>query len=146
MSKKPIINKKRNWSKCRQPPEPTPPNEPAKEHKIQNFVSFTQLYESEVKLSDLVLPEGIAMDDVVVRGWGDFSIEFGTYETKVKPNPRYKSELVRYQKELASYEKAKEEHKKELDEWKAWVKKIEDERIQNEIKRAKCILKKYGCL
>lgn len=150
------IKPRKGWSEYTKPRAPTKPHEPLKEFTRHVNTHITTLNKwSEIALSDLELPEGTSLGDLVVKVEGIDEDRYGSSDVEVSilarkwltdPNPFYEQEMKKYQKALEEWEVKKKAHSQEIKEWKAWVKQLEGERLEKNLAHAEELLKAHGRL
>lgn len=150
------IAPRKGWSEHTKPRAPTKPHEPLKEFTRHVNTHITTLNKwSEIALSDLELPEGTSLGDLVVKVEGNDEDRYGSSDVEVnilarkvitEPNPRYEQEMKKYQKALDEWKAKKAAHSREVKEWRAWVKQLEDERLEKSLLQAEKLLKTHGRL
>lgn len=142
--------KHKGWSTKYPPLQPNCPSKPEKEFIDKTFKSFYTSYGDHVLLSEMPLPDGINLSDVVImiNGYYEDSIklDFGTYQTTIVENKKYKQQMDMYNKKYTDYLIAKEAYKQTIIEWELWRKQKEESIVKQEIAKATKILKKHKLL
>ena len=143
--------KSKNWSLYSKPTEPYKPYEPQKE--IIN-IGFLEIFRhagecDDCKLSDISLPIGVELKDLIIRIENDFGVMYiviGTNKEIKRPNPYYEIQLKTYKENLRKYEKEMANYKTVLKDWKDWCKQEKEKQLQDQLKKAENLLKKHGKL
>lgn len=144
------MKKKAGWSTYSKPFAPSPPRKPEEFYENTSRAPFFTANAYEIKLSDIPLPEGVALHEIKMHANADYSgdveVEFFIEKTVTIRDPNFPKMMKDYEKRLEEYKVEKEKHAQEVKDWEVWKKEEETKQLERQLKHATNLLKKHGRL
>lgn len=140
------VKKKHSWYENSPPP---PPQVPAKPIPYWSHQVIDEVWSGEcVKLSDIELPDGVKLEDLIVQEHGDDAsyASVGIAREVKTPNPSFEREMKRYELALQKHEAALKAWEDDVKQWQQWKDEKEKSALEVRLKAAETLLKKHGRL
>lgn len=101
-----------------------------------------------VKLSDVKLPDGVKLDDLVVELHGDEGsyASIGVVRIVETKNTYFEHEMKCYEKELLKHEAKMVKWRDDVKQWKQWKNERNGSRLEARLSAAEALLKMHGRL
>jgi hypothetical protein len=141
-----MIKKKNTWHNDTPPAMPYAPERPT-ESWIREVIEDVWSGD-RVKLSDVKLPDGVKLDDLVIESRGDEGscASIGVVRIVETKNTYFEHEMKCYEKKLLKHEAKMVKWKDDVEQWKQWKNENDESRLEARLSAAEALLKKHGRL